>query len=90
MSTYVPVEQQLGFEVFEDRGTFVAQTRDGDELCLVERSEVATYPNGLHANVRVMVADREYGLHDFRILDPDGFGLRFGSRLQGQPVPSSA
>lgn len=27
------------------------------------------------------IADRGYGLRDFTILDPDGFGLRFGSRL---------
>lgn len=33
--------------------------------------------------VRVIkpIADREYGLRDFTIADPDGFGLRFGSRL---------
>jgi hypothetical protein len=28
-----------------------------------------------------MVADRDYGLRDFTVLDPDGFGLRFASRL---------
>lgn len=27
------------------------------------------------------IADREYGLRDFTILDPDGFGVRFASRL---------
>jgi catechol 2,3-dioxygenase-like lactoylglutathione lyase family enzyme len=26
------------------------------------------------------LADRGYGLRDFTILDPDGFGLRFGTR----------
>ena len=29
------------------------------------------------------IEDREYGLRDFTILDPDGFGLRFGTRLAG-------
>jgi catechol 2,3-dioxygenase-like lactoylglutathione lyase family enzyme len=27
------------------------------------------------------IADRDYGLRDFTIADPDGFGLRFGTRL---------
>jgi catechol 2,3-dioxygenase-like lactoylglutathione lyase family enzyme len=27
------------------------------------------------------IADRDYGLRDFTIADPDGFGLRFGARL---------
>jgi catechol 2,3-dioxygenase-like lactoylglutathione lyase family enzyme len=27
------------------------------------------------------IADRHYGLRDFTILDPDGFGVRFGSWL---------
>jgi catechol 2,3-dioxygenase-like lactoylglutathione lyase family enzyme len=27
------------------------------------------------------IADRYYGLRDFTIADPDGFGVRFGTRL---------
>ena len=27
------------------------------------------------------IGDRAYGLRDFTVLDPDGFGLRFASRL---------
>jgi hypothetical protein len=27
------------------------------------------------------IADREYGLRDFTIADPDGFGVRFGTRI---------
>jgi catechol 2,3-dioxygenase-like lactoylglutathione lyase family enzyme len=27
------------------------------------------------------IGDREYGLRDFTVTDPDGFGLRFGTRL---------
>lgn len=34
------------------------------------------------ARVYAPIQDREYGLRDFTILDPDGFGLRFGSWLQ--------
>jgi catechol 2,3-dioxygenase-like lactoylglutathione lyase family enzyme len=29
------------------------------------------------------IADRPYQLRDFTIADPDGFGVRFGSRLPG-------
>jgi len=27
------------------------------------------------------IGDRDYGLRDFTVTDPDGFGLRFGARL---------
>jgi catechol 2,3-dioxygenase-like lactoylglutathione lyase family enzyme len=94
--------QQLGFEVQEDRDTFVVLTWEGHELFLDARPDLPTPPIAPQANVRVMVADvdsywqrasnmgaavlaliddREYGLRDFTILDPDGFGIRFGSLL---------
>lgn len=37
----------------------------------------------LGAPVLAPIADRDYGLRDFTILDPDGFGLRFGTRISG-------
>ncbi|HEU4748600.1 MAG TPA: VOC family protein [Gemmatimonadaceae bacterium] len=33
------------------------------------------------------IADRYYGLRDFTVLDPDGFGLRFASRLPTSTAP---
>ena len=36
------------------------------------------------AQVLVPIGDREYGLRDFTIADPDGFGLRFGTWLPGR------
>ena len=36
---------------------------------------------GTGAQVLVPIGDRDYGLRDFTILDPDGIGVRFGSRL---------
>lgn len=33
------------------------------------------------APVVAPIADRNYGLRDFTIADPDGFGLRFASRI---------
>lgn len=35
------------------------------------------------ARVLAPVADRYYGLRDFTIADPDGFGIRFASRISG-------
>jgi len=36
----------------------------------------------LRASVLVPIADRHYGLRDFTIADPDGFGVRFASLLR--------
>lgn len=33
------------------------------------------------ARVIKPIADREYGLRDFTVADPDGFGVRFGTRI---------
>ena len=37
------------------------------------------------AEVLAPIADREYALRDFTILDPDGFGIRFGTWLPAHP-----
>ena len=34
------------------------------------------------------IGDRYYGLRDFTIVDPDGYGLRFASYLDPNNVPS--
>ena len=34
------------------------------------------------ARVLSPVADRDYGLRDFTIADPDGFGIRFATRIE--------
>lgn len=33
------------------------------------------------------IADKDYGLRDFTVLDPDGFGIRFASRLAAGEKP---
>jgi catechol 2,3-dioxygenase-like lactoylglutathione lyase family enzyme len=38
--------------------------------------------NDMGARVIVPLADRYYGLRDFTIADPDGFGIRFASLLE--------
>jgi catechol 2,3-dioxygenase-like lactoylglutathione lyase family enzyme len=35
------------------------------------------------ARVLAPVADRDYGLRDFTVADPDGFGIRFATRIEG-------
>jgi catechol 2,3-dioxygenase-like lactoylglutathione lyase family enzyme len=37
--------------------------------------------NDIGAEISVPIADRYYGLRDFTIADPDGFGVRFASTL---------
>jgi uncharacterized glyoxalase superfamily protein PhnB len=37
--------------------------------------------NELGAPIVLPIADRYYGLRDFTISDPDGFGVRFASQL---------
>jgi uncharacterized glyoxalase superfamily protein PhnB len=37
--------------------------------------------NEIGAQIVVPVGDRYYGLRDFTLADPDGFGVRFASML---------
>ena len=39
--------------------------------------------NDIGAQIVVPIGDRYYGLRDFTLADPDGFGVRFASMLQG-------
>jgi catechol 2,3-dioxygenase-like lactoylglutathione lyase family enzyme len=38
--------------------------------------------NEMRAPIVVPIGDRSYGLRDFTIADPDGFGVRFATRLE--------
>ena len=40
--------------------------------------------NDIGARIVVPIADRYYGLRDFTIADPDGFGVRFASLLEAR------
>jgi lactoylglutathione lyase len=46
-----------------------------------------TIAQQLGAPVIKPIADRYYGLRDFTIADPDGLGLRFGTRLAARLSP---
>jgi len=41
--------------------------------------------NQIGARIIAPIADRYYGLRDFIIADPDGFGIRFASILEARP-----
>lgn len=43
----------------------------------------------LGLRVEQPIADRYYGLRDFTVIDPDGFGLRFAGSIQRPPSGSS-
>jgi catechol 2,3-dioxygenase-like lactoylglutathione lyase family enzyme len=45
-----------------------------------------TLANAMGARVIAQIADRGYGLRDFTIVDPDGFGLRFATPLPDAKV----
>ena len=40
--------------------------------------------NEIGAQIIIPLADRYYGLRDFTIADPDGFGIRFASLIPGE------
>ena len=40
--------------------------------------------NEIGARIVVPIADRYYGLRDFTVADPDGFGIRFASTLDAR------
>ncbi len=44
----------------------------------------------LGATVLKPIEDKYYGLRDFTILDPDGFGIRFATRLEDLPAERDA
>ncbi|HMF09030.1 MAG TPA: VOC family protein, partial [Thermoanaerobaculia bacterium] len=41
--------------------------------------------NEMGARIVVPIGNRYYGLRDFTIADPDGFGVRFASTLLEEP-----
>ncbi|HLZ71605.1 MAG TPA: VOC family protein [Dehalococcoidia bacterium] len=42
-----------------------------------------TLAHEIGARIMAPIGDRDYGIRDFIIADPDGFGIRFGSWLPG-------
>jgi len=42
----------------------------------------------LRVPVATPIADRHYGQRDFTVRDPDGFGIRFATRIEDLPGPT--
>lgn len=76
---------------WEDRRLFLSESRDMPRLDGASRGNVRIIVPDVDAMwrkatelgmpVESEIADRYYGLRDFSVLDPDGFGLRFASIL---------
>lgn len=49
-----------------------------------------TVAQALGLPVESPIADRYYGLRDFTVVDPDGFGIRFASWLSSGTAPADA
>jgi catechol 2,3-dioxygenase-like lactoylglutathione lyase family enzyme len=65
-------------------GATAGQTDATFNLRIVVENVDFTYGRALGAGGRIVVAvdDREYGLRDFIVADPDGFLLRFASPIE--------
>jgi catechol 2,3-dioxygenase-like lactoylglutathione lyase family enzyme len=97
--------EAFGFELERRTETFAVLRWNGSYLFLAEERERPASSSTALANVRVIVQDvdavwelaqvvgarveRAYGLRDFTVLDPDGFGVRFAQVLPGI-APGSA
>src|SRR5215211_6840015 len=74
--------RELGFEILRDAGDFVELTWEDHQLYIAELSayhEIASDDVELPEPPKFPIADRYYGLRDFIISDPDGFGVRFAT-----------
>lgn len=77
-----------------DRRLFLDQRSDLKPLSEPSRANVRILTNDVDAvweiaakiglRVERPIADRYYGLRDFTVIDPDGFGLRFAKSLKGK------
>ena len=81
--------------LWEGRRLFLDQRSDLAPLSTPARANVRILTSDVDAvwavaqtlglSVEQSIGDRYYGLRDFTVLDPDGFGLRFASPLSVEP-----
>ena len=81
--------------LWEGRRLFLDQRSDLAPLSTAARANVRILTSDVDAvwavaqtlglSVEQSIGDRYYGLRDFTVLDPDGFGLRFASPLSVEP-----
>ncbi|HKI33297.1 MAG TPA: VOC family protein [Gemmataceae bacterium] len=93
-------EEEFAVLAWEDHRLFLDQQEDLPEapatpvmnvrVMVPDVDRVWHRVNELGLRVVAPIADRPYGLRDFTIADPDGFGVRFGTRLRGNPDKGTA
>jgi catechol 2,3-dioxygenase-like lactoylglutathione lyase family enzyme len=62
-------------------------TRANLRILVPDVDRLWTLAQALGLPVEQSIADRYYGLRDFTVIDPDGFGLRFASWLRSSIDP---
>lgn len=67
-----------------------AHPRANVRVMVADVDRVWQAAQAMGATVFAPIRDQEYGLRDFTILDPDGFGVRFGTFRAQRPPPTSA
>src|SRR4051812_47002198 len=73
--------RQLFLDERADLPAFDGTARGNVRIMTTEVDAVWAKVHSLELPVEREIADRYYGLRDFTVLDPDGFGLRFASML---------
>ena len=81
--------------LWEGRRLFLDQRSELAPLSTAARANVRILTSDVDAvwavvqtlglSVEQSIGDQYYGLRDFTVLDPDGFGLRFASPLSVEP-----
>ena len=75
-----------GYEVFLDERPDLPQTsgpsRANVRILVADVDAMWELVQQLQLRVEQPIEDRYYGLRDFTVLDPDGFGLRFATRRE--------
>jgi catechol 2,3-dioxygenase-like lactoylglutathione lyase family enzyme len=78
-----------GRRLFLDQGSDLAPLNAGSRanirILTRDVDAVWTVAQKLGISVERSIGNRDYGLRDFTVLDPDGFGLRFASTLPVSP-----
>jgi catechol 2,3-dioxygenase-like lactoylglutathione lyase family enzyme len=74
-------ERRLFLDQRADLPAFDGDSRGNVRIMTADVDAVWAKVQSLALPVEREIADRYYGLRDFTVLDPDGFGLRFASVL---------
>ena len=79
-------DHQLYLDERPDQGPVPATPQINLRIMVPDVDRYWQLANERNIPVYAPIADREYGLRDFTILDPDRIGLRFATRLTDHPA----